>query len=349
MQGGTVEQAIVVGSPRDLSAGWSYTALSRARGHTSLLVHDDHPDRDRDDLAPAQRRRAADRRELLARVERRMRERDDEDLALEQLPPAGAADDPQLTLAFDHAHEPAQEHAAARAEPVPLPVSIERLCANHARLDALRAQHAALPLRALRNLEHLDTQARETSALRDELTRELAALPEPTRRLGCTRDEHAAQRASLSAAIDGHDRQHDELLNRRTRLGRELGDPEQIRSERDGLDRAISNTEREQTQLRAELAERELHAPSEWVQRTLGERPADPHQRSAWDDGARTPARYRLDHQITDPASPLGPEPERGGQDQRDWQRADDAIARTARQLGRDHHVNRDRGLDLGR
>ena len=31
MQGATVETAIVVASPRDLTAGWSYTALSRAR------------------------------------------------------------------------------------------------------------------------------------------------------------------------------------------------------------------------------------------------------------------------------------------------------------------------------
>src|SRR5207245_6798225 len=37
MQGGTVERAIVVASPRDLTAGWSYTALSRARGETRLL------------------------------------------------------------------------------------------------------------------------------------------------------------------------------------------------------------------------------------------------------------------------------------------------------------------------
>ncbi len=32
MQGGTVETAVVVASPRDLTAGWSYTALSRAQG-----------------------------------------------------------------------------------------------------------------------------------------------------------------------------------------------------------------------------------------------------------------------------------------------------------------------------
>ena len=41
MQGATVEAAIVVASPRDLTAGWSYTALSRARATTRLLIHDD--------------------------------------------------------------------------------------------------------------------------------------------------------------------------------------------------------------------------------------------------------------------------------------------------------------------
>ena len=37
MQGGTVETANVIASPHDLTAGWSYTALSRARGQTRLL------------------------------------------------------------------------------------------------------------------------------------------------------------------------------------------------------------------------------------------------------------------------------------------------------------------------
>ena len=33
MQGGTVEHATVVATPRALTRGWSYTALSRARDH----------------------------------------------------------------------------------------------------------------------------------------------------------------------------------------------------------------------------------------------------------------------------------------------------------------------------
>jgi ATP-dependent exoDNAse (exonuclease V) alpha subunit len=41
MQGGTVETATVVASPHDLTAGWSYTALSRARGHTRLVIYED--------------------------------------------------------------------------------------------------------------------------------------------------------------------------------------------------------------------------------------------------------------------------------------------------------------------
>ena len=39
MQGGTVEWAGVVAEPRDLTRGWSYTALSRARATTRLHVH----------------------------------------------------------------------------------------------------------------------------------------------------------------------------------------------------------------------------------------------------------------------------------------------------------------------
>jgi hypothetical protein len=100
MQGGTVEAAVVVASPRDLTAGWSYTALSRARGETRLLIHDEQFSRERDEFAPEDQTPAT-RDYLLARTGRRMVERDDEDLAIEQLPgaerepSAGRADDPR--------------------------------------------------------------------------------------------------------------------------------------------------------------------------------------------------------------------------------------------------------------
>ena len=89
MQGGTVETAVVVASPRDLTAGWSYTALSRARGADAPA---DLRPRPRGGARRVRARRAAPtaaRSDLLARVQRHMLERDDEDLAIEQLPGAG--------------------------------------------------------------------------------------------------------------------------------------------------------------------------------------------------------------------------------------------------------------------
>jgi conjugative relaxase-like TrwC/TraI family protein len=97
IQGGTVERAILVASPRDLTAGWSYTALSRARGETRVLIIDAHED-ERSEFAPGGSTLA--REPCLARIARRMLERDDEDLAVERL--------------RGHEHP---ERAAERAEP----------------------------------------------------------------------------------------------------------------------------------------------------------------------------------------------------------------------------------------
>jgi hypothetical protein len=88
MQGATVEAAFVLASPRDLTAGWSYTALSRARGETRLLVYDRELSQDRSEFAPTGQAPKAPREELLVRVQRHMLERDDEELAIEQLPDA---------------------------------------------------------------------------------------------------------------------------------------------------------------------------------------------------------------------------------------------------------------------
>jgi conjugative relaxase-like TrwC/TraI family protein len=83
MQGATVQTAFVVASPCDLTAGWSYTALSRARGRTRLFLHDEHPDEERSWYAPRDRQPAPTHTELLVRTSRRMLERDGEELATE--------------------------------------------------------------------------------------------------------------------------------------------------------------------------------------------------------------------------------------------------------------------------
>ena len=67
MQGATVEWAGVVGHPEDFTRNWSYTALSRARGHTELFVLDTPTDRqlERDDIAPTEVVELADERTVL--------------------------------------------------------------------------------------------------------------------------------------------------------------------------------------------------------------------------------------------------------------------------------------------
>ena len=147
MQGATVEAAMVVACPRDLTAGWSYTALSRARGRTQLLIYDDQPAQDRGEYAPTDQTPTLTRGDLLARVQRHMLERDDEDLAIEQLPGAGRADDPEMAASRDLVIEPAQERAAARAEPeAPAAASPVRLRELRERIEQLQAQREALPL-----------------------------------------------------------------------------------------------------------------------------------------------------------------------------------------------------------
>jgi conjugative relaxase-like TrwC/TraI family protein len=85
MQGGTVQWAAVIGQSGDFTRNWSYTALSRAREPTEILLVDE-PSRaaqEREEIAPAED--PAERSAPVARMAVRMRERDDEDLALEQL------------------------------------------------------------------------------------------------------------------------------------------------------------------------------------------------------------------------------------------------------------------------
>jgi hypothetical protein len=285
MQGGTIESAIVVASPRDLTAGWSYTALSRARETTRLLVYDDDLERERSEFAPTDQTPTATRDELLDRVARRMQERDDEDLAIEQIPAAGRVDDPNLADAQAHAAEPPQEHAAARAEPTPPATATPtRLRELRERIERLHLQLTALPTRELQRIEDLDARAHTLTTQHEQLTQRLAGLPDPQRRLGREHDPHAIERAHLTTALQANERELDTVLAQRDGLERELGDPVETRAEREGLEHAITQATQEHTALRNELADRELQAPAPWVKATFGERPGRPAQHQAWEN-----------------------------------------------------------------
>jgi conjugative relaxase-like TrwC/TraI family protein len=347
MQGATVEAAIVVATPGDLTAGWSYTALSRARASTRLLIHDDQHSRERADHAPERAHKPASREELVSRAGRRMLERDDQDLAVEQLPPAGRADDRQLTLALDHAGEPLQEQAALRAEPDTPPVGTSRLRELRERLEQLTVQRGALPGSQLNQLDSAHARALELTADRGELSTSLERLPAPKRSLlGRERDDHILDRVRLSSALDATE---DAIVRGReteARLREQLGNPEQIRSELDGLDREIHRLTNERDGLLNDLTDRELNAPGEWAKTLLGERPAGSRSED-WDTAVRRVARYRIEHEITDQADALGPEPRNYHQAGR-WHRAHEAVEQAERRLGREHTHGHGHGLDLG-
>jgi hypothetical protein len=226
MRGATVERAIVVASPRELTAGWSYTALSRARGETRVLIVDGHED-ERSEFAPADC--ALSPEPLFVRPTRRMLERDDEDLAVEQL--------------HDHEHP---ERSAERAEPRGSIRAHERLEDLNARVVALAAERRCmtqwleeLPAPATRRFrrEH-DPAAVEREFLRTALStveRELEHTSKKrhdvARRIGFTGErgvelEAAARRVGL-------------VRERFECASREHAQRDQARAREDDLDRGI--------------------------------------------------------------------------------------------------------------
>jgi hypothetical protein len=73
------------------------------------------------------------------------------------------------------------------------------------------------------------------------------------------------------------------LTTQREHLAREPGDPSEVRAEREGLQRGLTQLMREHTELRDELAERELHSPGAWAGQAFGERSDEPRLRKEWE------------------------------------------------------------------
>ena len=348
MQGGTVERAFVVASPEDLTAGWSYSALSRARGDTRLLVADlDRRGAERAEVAPRQARPTTGRSDVLARVARRMLVRDDEDLAVDQIPAAGREDDPALASHRAARGTPAQEVAADRAQTNEPVASVSRLIELREQISRHRVVLGALPTRPLARFDALDAKERELTIEHEQHAARLAALDPPTRRLGRVRDAHADERSFLVTALEMDERALSEVRSERTRLRRELGDPDQVRSEREGIEAAIDQLHQDYHQVRDALADRLLDRRPRWLTEALGDRPEHDRESETWDRAARAIAAFRLDHDISDSRTALGPEPSLGDAHRHEWDQANALIERTQRQLGHQPPA-REHGLDLG-
>jgi hypothetical protein len=291
IQGGTVEWAGVVGQPGDFTRNWSYTALSRAREPTLIWLIDEptRAQQARIDVAPAEQ--AERRRDPVGRMSRRMRERDDEDLALEQLERA----DPRRELEPDSvaAIQPAPQ------QPDPEPPEL-RVSPTRARIYELDAQLA--DVQAQLASPHVD-DARRISELQATIAA-VGAEHERDRRPQGWRDRagHQTRTREREQHLQELDRQRETLLAR-------TPDPEAVTQRVQQLAERRRGLASERLELRPQAVADELDARPPWLERTLGPEPQDPHAHERWQRTAREIAGYRVDHHINDPDNPLGLQP----------------------------------------
>ncbi len=342
-QGSTVKWAGVVATPEHLTRGWSYTALSRAEETTMLFVSDEGPERD-PNLEQEGPEIATERNHstTLWRIGERMMVRDDEDLAIEQLPDpfvgAGRAGDRDVVDAPD-SETPIQERGA---EAMPAPIAHggtqRELVALRAADDRLALQEQALPVRELNQLDAIAREHKELLARRAEHDERLAAVPSPPR---FGRDEHARERGYLEEVVASHDERlaamHRHHLALRESVTVASGrDAREVRDELRGITARREQIAEEQRVRRSQLATEAVSRPPAWVEQTLGARPADGDRAlGAWKKAIRTVTDTQL--QI-DPERPLDaglPEAPEGGSMLHSWRRAAEVIQDAQRRLDR--------------
>ena len=328
MQGGTVEWAGVVGHPDDFTRNWSYTALSRARDATEIFLIDTPTEHqlDRAEIAPDHPQELVDERTPLERLAAAMRQRDDEDLALDRI----RIDSIASAAPGDASLPPAR--ANADAGNAPLSRSVDELRTELAELrERIASQPDALAgrLRATR-----DARA-EAQRIADEAGARITELERrPRGRLRrSTSDQStlAFERERLRAA----ERQRATLAEREGELAGSLSDRGTQQAERAAWRERAAAIE---TQL-AVLGQHERRAALEpptapYLTAALGPLPEHSRARHTWDQAAHRIEAYRFERGITDPRSALGAAPT-GTSARAHWQRAQRDLERAQRALGR--------------
>ncbi len=274
MQGGTVGWAGVIGHPREFSRNWSYTALSRAREPVEVFLVDEQTslETERDEIAPADR---TDSPDPFERMRRRMRERDDEDLALEQLQHVGA-------LAADGR----EEHSTAPAAS-PIRAMVYEL---DERLEAIREQ---LRSTAIDDATALSSLRETITAIERERDRD-EKPHRPRRRTGYeTRQRQREYRLT-------------ELREREVTLLHRTRDPDVVLKWADELREEQRRLGAAHHRLRAQAIDEELAESPTWLEHSLGPEPQDEAVRDRWRRAARELAGHRIDNRITDPHLGIG-------------------------------------------
>lgn len=294
MQGGTVGWTGVIGQACDFSRNWSYTALSRAREPVEIFLVDEPSrlEQEREDIAPAQATDA--RQDPFERMEARMRERDDEDLALEQIQYAELArrDGPER---HDRGQAPATQLAGVDPDDPTGVGAVPRF--SRARVyeldEQLRAIGEELRSTAVDNAKRIRRIEETISAVEREQERD----PRPRNR----RDR------------GGHDtrkrqREHQlaELREQRARLLDETANPDAVLKRAGELRERQRDLATQHQAARERAIHEELAQRPPWLHAALGPEPRDRNDQARWQRTAREIAGHRIDHRVTDPHAGVG-------------------------------------------
>jgi conjugative relaxase-like TrwC/TraI family protein len=323
VQGGTVEWAGVVGHPSDFTRNWSYTALSRAREATELFLIDTPTEHQltRAEVAPDNAPELGDPRTPLERLDAAMRQRDDEDLALDRIDNDAARSTPARDLA-----------ATARAP-------VGGLASQS--VDELRAELAQLRVQLRHYPEHLadqlqaarSAQAEARRAADDALAR-IADLEQRSsgllrRRAPGADREIALERERLKLA----QQQVAAATERESAHALHLPDPTAWQTERHALRERVARLEAEVSVHRQEHVRKALDVAAGHLTASLGPRPDDHRVLLTWQRAAQRIEAYRFDHAITDTDVALGRRPA-AEPARTEWQRAQQELDRAQRELG---------------
>jgi hypothetical protein len=122
----------------------------------------------------------------------------------------------------------------------------------------MRAQRSSLPVRAIERLGDVEARIAQLEHKRERVEIALAELRQPVtkRRARSRDDDHATESTRLGATLNACDDALACARAERARLQRELGNREQLRLERDGLDRAIRELQRGLDELQRTVTER---------------------------------------------------------------------------------------------
>ena len=292
MQGATVEHAVVVANPGHMTAGWSYSALSRARTTTQLHLVGEEAQAAADqrtqrrDEGPQQRAQAMNNEQVIAATQFVMGKRDDEDLAVDQirsLPGPGRAGDAALTRTALGPIAPVQEAGADRLEAEMAPEQRHLVTVERER-ERLQLQRQALPHRDLAALEAASREHDALLALREEQALRAASIPQP----GRLRDPHATERAYARALVETTEERIAATERQVSAIRKSLGETGPARrQELAGIDKRLTELQRQRRDLQAAVVRRQQEEPPAWLKQTLGPRPEESPAKRQWDAAVR--------------------------------------------------------------